>query len=248
MPQKTISSTNISVFKFQVQFDLYNRTVTFTDTSTYAGSSGTGIFSILGISFSLIDSDNVELATINFDDSNKFIVPDVTRTFVVDLSSLSYAFLFQTYKIVGAIKDADGTIYYTDAVYKKICEPVNITESGYVPGTFQITPNCPDNVLTVKELTLFTYNNLAPVSKTKSGILYYPTGTIGQVPFTGTPFSNNAIYTGEYRINATTVAEYDLLDDVSVLITYLTNNVFPVTCANKIADLICCMENCRQLI
>jgi hypothetical protein len=241
MPQKSVNSSNISLFRFGVQFDLYNRTVTFTDTSVYAGSSGTGIFGILGISFSLIDQDNVELATINFDDPTKFIAPYATRTFVVDLSSLSYAFLFQTYKIVGAIKDADSTIYYTDAVYKKICEPVNITESGYVPGTFQITPNCPDNVLTVKELTLFTYNNLAPVSKTKSGILYYPTGTIGQVSFTGTPFSNNAIYTGEYRVDATTVAEYDLLDDVSVLVTYLTNNVFPVTCANKIADLICCM-------
>ena len=256
MPQLAINNSFVETFRFSATLDIYNRTLTMVDMSTYAGSSGSGIFSISGISFSIIDQAGVELATIGFTDASQYFVPSVTNEFVIDLSSLPYSFLFQTYKIQGAIKDTDGNVYTTTAVYKKMCQPVNMTDSGYVPGIFQITPNCPDNVLTVKELTLFTYNNQDPVSKTKSGTLSYPTGTISAVTFTNTPFSNNVIYTGEYRVNCTTTAEYDLQDDVYVLVTYITNNVFPVTCANKIADLICCMvelqttylKNCNNAI
>ena len=256
MPQIAINSAVITTFRFAAQFDIYNRKVNFSDLSTYGGSSGSGIYSIAGISFELIDQQGIVLTSIDFSDATKFIVPTVTREFELDLSSLSYPFLFQTYSIRAAIKDTSGNIYYTTVVYKKICQPVNLTDSGYVPGIFQVTANCPDNVLTVKELTVFTYNNLSPDLTTKTGILYYPTGTISNVSFTGTPFSNNAVYTGEYRIDCTTESEYDMGDDVTVLVTYITNNVFPVTCANKIADLICCMvelqseylKNCNNAI
>lgn len=256
MPQLAINNNIITTFRFSALFSLYERKVLFTDLSTYAGSSGSGIFSISSISFELIDQQGIVLTAIDFSDPTKYIVPTVTREFELDLSSLSYPFLFQTYSIRGAIKDTSGNVYYTTVVYKKICQPLNLTDSGYVPGIFQVTANCPDNVLTVKELTVFTYNNLSPVLTTKTGTLYYPTGTIGNVSFTGTPFSNNAVYTGEYRIDCTTESEYDLEDDVTVLVTYITNNVFPVTCANKIADLICCMvelqseylKNCNNAI
>lgn len=254
--QVNVNSSNIDIFRVGVQWDIYNRKVTFSDMSTYNGSSGSGRYNVLGISFLLKDQQDVVLAEIDFDDASKFIVPGSESEFEVDLSQLSYPFLFQTYKIQAAIKDADGTIYYTPEVYKKICQPTNLNESGYVPGIFQVNPNCVDNVLTVKELTVLTYNNLTPASTTKTGVLYYPTGTINSVSFTGTPFSNNVIYTGQYRITCTTESEYDLGDDVSVLVTYLTNNVFDVTCANKIADLICCVydlqnqyrKNCNNAI
>ena len=239
--QVNVNSVNISLFRVSLDFDIYNRRVTFNDISTYAGSSGSGLFNVLGISFLLQDQEGVELATIDFTDATKYIVPSSARTFQVDLSQLSYPFLFHTYKIQCAIKDADGTVYYTDPVYKKICQPQNLTESGYVPGIFQVSANCVDNVLSVKELTALVYNNQSPALTTKTGTLSYPTGTISAVSFTGTPFSNNVIYTGQYRIVCTTVSEYDLEDDVTVIVTYLTNNVFDITCANKIADLICCM-------
>lgn len=256
MPQLSINNSFITTFRFSATLDIYNRKLTMLDMSTYAGSSGSGIFSVVGISFSVEDQAGVVLASIDFNDTSKYIVPSVTNEFEIDLSSLPYTFLFQTYHIKGSIKDTDGNVFTTTEVYKKMCQPVNLTDSGYVPGTFQITPNCPDNVLTVKELTLFTYNNQDPVSKTKSGTLSYPTGTISAVTFTNTPFSNNVIYTGEYRINCTTTAEYDLQDDVYVLVTYITNNVFQVTCENKIADLICCMvelqttylKNCNNAV
>lgn len=243
MPQISVGSTNIDIFRFSATFDIYNRRVIFNaGLTTYNGSSGNGLFAVLGASFSLEDQDGVVLAEIDFSDASKYIVPSVTQEFIVDLSSLSFPFLFQRYKISGAIKDADGTIYTTVPVYKKVCQPTNLNESGYVPGVFQVTANCPDNVLTVKEVTNLVYNNLEPDgAPSKTGVLSYPTGTISPVPFTGTPFQNNAIWTGEYRIACTTVASYDFLDDVYVLVTYLTNNVFNITCQNRIADLICCM-------
>lgn len=244
--QTSPNSVNITTFRVAAEFDLYNRKVIFTDTSIYAGSSGSGIFNVLGISFLLQDQEGIDLATIDFSNPAKYIVPSVTREFEVDLSSMSFPFLFQTYKIQAAIKDADGSVYYTDVVFKKICQPQNMTESGYVPGIFQVLANCPDNVLTIKDLTVFTYNNLTPVQTTKSGTLSYPTGTQAAVSFTGTPWSNNVIYTGQYRVACTTVSEYDMGDEVSVLVTYLTNNVFDITCANRIADLICCMVELQK--
>ena len=239
--QVTVNSANITLFRVTMDFDIYNRRVTFNDISTYAGSSGSGLYNILGISFSLKDQEGVELASFSFTDATKYIVPSSTRQFIVDLSQLSYPFLFQTYSIQCAIKDANGTVYYTDIYYKKICQPQNLGQSGYVDGIFQVIADCVNNVLTVKELSVLTYNNLSPALTTKTGVLYYPTGTISQVAFTGTPFSNNVIYTGQYRITCTTVSEYDLGDDVTVFVTYLTNNVFDITCANKIGDLMCCM-------
>lgn len=239
--QLAINNNIITTFKVAVEWDLYQRKVTFIDQSSYGGSSGSGIFQIFGISFLLEDQQGVVLTSIDFSDATKYIVPTVTQEFEVDLSQLSYPFIFQTYKLSAAIKDNSGNIYEIVPIYKKICQPLNLTESGYVPGIFQVAANCPDNELTVKELTLLTYNNSDPLLTTKTGILYYPTGTISSVSFTGTPFRNNVIYTGQYRITCTTVSEYDMDDDVTVLVTYLTNNTFDITCANKIADLICCM-------
>lgn len=244
--QVNVGSATIDIFRVGLECDIYNRKFTFQDLSTYNGSSGSGRFSVIGISFLLKDQEGVNLATIDFTDASKYIVPGSATEFEVDLSQLSYPFIFQTYSIQAAIKDQGGTVYYTPVYYKKICQPQNLTESGYVPGIFQVTPNCLDNVLTIKELTPLVYNNETPAQTTKSGTLSYPTGTISAISFTGTPFSNNVIYTGQYRIVCTTVSEYDLDDDVNVLVTYSTNNVFDVTCANKIGDLMCCLVDLQS--
>lgn len=246
MPQISINSANIISFGFSASFDIMNRSVLF-DTSTltsYQGSSGSGIFNVQGIAFSLVDQDGVELMGVDW--SNPQIRPTIDQQYTLDLSSLPYVFLFQNYKIVGYIKDADGTVYSTTPVYKKICQPVNINDSGYVPGIFQIIPDCINNSITVKELTVLAYNNLIPESTSKSGTLSYPTGTISPVSFSGTPFTNNVIYTGEYRVVCTTVCTYNINDNIYVLVTFITNNVFPVTCTKRIADLLCCIEGVQQ--
>lgn len=239
--QVTVNSANISIFKVGLEFDIYNRKATFQDLSTYSGSSGSGRFNVLGISFLLKDQAGITLATIDFADASKYIVPGSASEFEIDLSSLPYQFLFQTYLIQAAIKDANGSIYYTPEVYKKICQPSNMDDQGYVPGIFQVSANCPDSQLVIKDLTPYVYNNKSADLVTKTGTLNYPTGTISAVSFTGTPFANDVIYSGEYRVNCTSVASYDLEDDVTVMVTYLTANTFPITCTNKIADLICCM-------
>lgn len=246
MPQINVNSANVIKFGFSASFDLFNRAVIF-DTSTlssYQGSSGAGIFNVQGICFSLVDQQGVELAGVDW--NNPQIVPSVNQEYTLDISSLPFIFLFQNYKIIGYLKDADGTVYSTEPVFKKVCQPINFNDSGYVPGLFQITPDCVNNTLTVKELTVLTYNNTQPESISKSGTLYYPTGTIGNVSFTGTPFSNNSVYSGEYRIRCTSIGTFNLEDNIYVLVTYISDNPFKVNCTSKIADLLCCVKELQD--
>ena len=247
MPQITVGSTNINKFGFSATFNLYARTVTL-DTSvltTYNGSSGSGVFQVAGIAFSLVDSAGLDLMTVDWNAPQ--IIPSVNPVYTLDLSYFPNVFLFQQYKIIGYIKEANGTVYQTDAVVKNVCQPVGVNESGYVAGIFQVIPDCVNNALTVKELTVLTYNNTTPYSLSKSGSLAYPTGTISAVTFTGTPFTNNNLYTGQYRVTNTTTATYALGDDIYVAVTYLTNNVFDVTCTNRIADLLCCVAEVQAV-
>lgn len=240
MPQLIINSGNIGTLNVKVIFDIFNRAIIFdTSATTYQGS---GITAVQGISFSLVDGDGVILTPIDFSTPSNYIVPSVTQIFTLDLSSVNFAFLFQTYSISAAIKDQNGSVYNIPVIYKTICQPVNFQDSGYVPGVFQISSDCVNNNITVKELTLFAYNNLQPSSVTKTGTFSYPTGTISAITFTGTPFTNNVVYTGQYRINCSSVGSYDFGDGVFVNITYLTNSTFDVTCADRMADLICCIQ------
>lgn len=242
MPSISINTGNIGTFQFNATFNVYNRTVTFdTSGSTYQGS---GIGAVQGIGFSLIDSDGVILTSIDY--ANQIPSPSTNPIYVLDLSSVNFVFLFQTFQIIGAIKDQGGQVYQTTSVYKTICQPVNFLESGYVPGMFQVCADCVNNSLTVKELTVLTYNNSTPSTVTKSGTLYYPTGTISAINFTGTPFSNNVVYTGQYKIYCETTATYDLGDGVYVNITYITNSVFDVVCTDKMSDLLCCVKQVQD--
>lgn len=244
--QLPVNSLNIGTFRFKVQFDIANQRVTFTDISTYNNASNQGVLFVQGISFSLIDQVGIPLATIDFTNPANYIVPSVTSTFVLDLSNSGFAFLFQDYNISGAIKDQNGTVYTTLPVLKAVCQPVDNTDSGYVPGMFQLIPDCVNNILSVKELTPLVYSNLKPLTVTKSGTLFYPTGTISPVTFTNTPFSNNVIYTGQYRITNTTVGEYNLGDDFYVDVTYYTDCPFDITCADRMANIICCISDTYQ--
>jgi len=257
MPQTNIGSSNIETFGFSAVFDPMAQSVTFdiADLTTFNNVSGSGYLYVLGVAFSVIDQDGVTLASVDWD-APQIDVAAGDTTWVLDLSDVGVDFFFQTYKIIGYIKDGDGSVYSTTQVNKKVCQPVDITQDGYVPGVFQVTANCVDNVITVKEVTKLVYNNLEPESTTKDGTLTYPTGTISPIEFTGTPFTNDEIYTGEYRVTNTTISRYDIGDDTYVDVSYVTNNVFDVTCANKVQDILCCLvalqktktENCNNAI
>lgn len=242
MPQIFVNSDNIETFSFSVVFNPYTRSVVF-DTSSTTYETG-GITNVLGIGFSLVDQQGVTLCSIDY--NTQIPNPSDDPVYTLDLSYLNSAYFFQTFKIIGSIKDENGTAYDTIPVYKTVCQPVGINESGYVPGLFAVKPDCVNNNISVSELTQLVYNGNAPSSVSKSGVFYYPTGTISSVSFTGTPFNNNVVYTGQYRINCTTIGTYDLKDEVYVDVTYITNNAFDVTCTNSIGDLMCCIVAVQQ--
>lgn len=241
--QLPINSANIGTFFVKVTFDIFNRQIIWDASQTTY--NGAGISAVQGIAFSLVDQDGVILMSIDFT-SPQLPSPATTSVYTYDASAINFAFLFQTYKITAAIKDGDGTVYTTVPVYKSICQPTSITESGYVPGTFQMLSDCVNNILTVKDLTLLVYENLTPFATTRAGILNYPTGTIAPVSFAFAPFTNNIIYTGQYLVACTTVATYNINDDVYVLVTYLTNQNFNVTCGNFLGDISCCLTELYQ--
>lgn len=243
MPQVQINSVNIVDFRFSMKLDIYNKTMLFTDLSTY--TSG-GNLNVLGISFQVKDASGVVYK--DFDFSAPDIDPAASQTeYTFDWSAYGLPFILgNTLIITGGIKDADATITHTPAAYKTICKPNELTESGYVPGKFQLLSDCVNNVLTVKEGTVLIYNKLLPTTVTKSGNLYYPTGAGVTVAFTNTPFSNNLIVTGQSRIECTTVAIYDLGDDIYVLVTYLTKANFDINCSNFLGDISCCLSNLQQ--
>lgn len=242
MPQIQVNSATITTFGFSATFDILNRRITFNLLPFTTGPN----LANRPVFFSVIDSDGVVLASVNFSTPQ---IPNAgtTTSWVLDLSSVNFPFLFQTYAIYAAIQDAGGQVYQTNVIYPQLCQPNSLTDSGYVPGLFNIIPDCINSVLTIKEITPMVYNNLSPFGvPTKTGVLSYPTGTIAAVAFSNTPFSNNVVYTGQYGIQCTTVASYAIGNDVYVLVSYVTNNVFPVTCSNKMSDIVCCITKVQQ--
>lgn len=248
MPILQVNSTNIKQFGFSVSFDMYNRTVTF-NISNLTLFQGGGAVAVSGCYFELRDSQGVYLAQIAL--SAPQIEPSLGETtFVIDLSGTGIEFFVgNTYTIKGAVIDSatPSIVYYTDPVVKTLCEPTDLNESGYVNGVFQLMPDCTNNVLTVKDLTPYVYCGEKPKSTTKSGTLYYPTGTINPVTFTGTPFQNNDVFTGENRVNCTSVATYDLKDEVYSLVTYKVNSPFDVVCGDFLGDITCCVSEVLNL-
>jgi hypothetical protein len=241
MPQISVNTGTITTFGWSANVDIYNRRITFNLLPFTVGPNLTN----RPVSFSVVDQDGVTLASINWT-TPQIANAAATTSWVLDLSSVNFPFLFQTYAIYAAIQDAGGQVYQTNTIYATICQPTDLTDQGYVPGCFQISPDCINNVLTVQEITALVYNGLQPQSVTKTGNIYYPVGTISAVAFALTPFSNNVVYTGQYSIQCTTVGTYAIGNDVYVLVSYITNNVFPVTCANKMANILCCIQKVEQ--
>jgi hypothetical protein len=241
MPQITINSSTINSFGWSATLDIANRSILF---NLLPFTSGANLNNI-PVSFFVQDQDGVVLSEINWS-SPQIANAATTTSWTLDLSAVNYAFLFQTYQIYGAIQDTNGNVYPTNPIYPEICQPNDFTDAGNVPGLFQIIPDCINSVLTIKEITPMVYNKLTPQSVSKTGTLYYPTGTLASVPFTKTSFSNNVIYTGQYRVQCDSVATYAIGNDVYVLVSYYTNNEFPVTCNNRMSDIVCCITKLQQ--
>lgn len=241
MPQINVGSSNITTFGYSVTFDILNRAILF---NLLPFTTGPGLANTK-VAFSVQDSAGVTLASIDF--TNPQIPnPVATPTWTLDLSDSPYAFLFSAFSIVGSIQDQGGAVYNIPPLVKTVCMPNDFQEDGSVPGMFQIITDCSTSSITIKEITLQVYNNQKPVVITKSGTLNYPTGTINPIVFTNTPWSNNQVYTGQYRIKCTTYATYSLGDDFYVVVGYVADQVFDITCTNKMSNLLCCLREVQQ--
>lgn len=243
MPQIAVNSANINSAGFSLSVDILNRLFVFNLLPFTTGAN----LSATKVSFFVQDKDGVQLANIDFTTPANYVNPGTTTTWTLNLAGVvNFPFLFQQYQVYISIQDSGGQVYSTVPIFPTLCQPTNLTDQGYVPGMFQITPDCVNNVLTVQEITALVYNSLQPTTVSKTGTLSYPTGTIGPLSFSNTPFSNNVVYTGQYNLTCTTVATYAIGQDVYVLVSYVTNNVFPVTCANKMANILCCIQKVEQ--
>lgn len=241
MPQINIGSSNITAFGYSVTFDILNRSILF---NLLPFTTGSGLANTK-VAFSVTDSAGVVLASIDF--TNPQIPnPAATPTWTLDLSDSPYAFLFSAFSIVASIQDQNGQVYTIAPLIKTVCMPNCFQEDGSVPGMFQIITDCSTNNITVKELTLQIYSSLKPITVTKSGTLSYPTGTISAITFTNTPFTNNQVYSGQYRIACTTYATYDLSNDFYVIVGYVADQFFNITCTSKMSDLLCCIREVQE--
>jgi len=241
VPQINVGSSNITTFGYSVTFDILNRTITF---NLLPFTTGPGLANTK-VAFSVQDSAGVTLASIDFT-APQIPNPAVTPTWVLDLSDSPYAFLFSSFSIVASIQDQGGAIYTVPPLVKTVCMPNDFQEDGSVPAMFQIITDCGTNNITVKEITIQVYNAQKPVTVTKSGTLYYPTGTINPIVFTNTPWTNNQVWTGQYRIKCTTYATYALGNDFYVIVGYVADQVFDIICTNKMSNLLCCIREVQQ--
>ena len=149
MPQISPNTSTITTFGFSASVNIYQRSILFNLLPFTTGPNLTG----RPVAFSVVDQDGVTLATINWA-TPQIANAGATTTWMLDLSSVNFAFLFQTYAIYAAIQDTNGSVYQTNVIYATIGQPNSLTDQGYVPGCFQITPDCVNNVLTVQEITL----------------------------------------------------------------------------------------------
>lgn len=243
--QQTVNTANIDIFACNVNVDILNRVFAFDFGDTVFKNSPAGY----GVAFavSVVDQEGVTLSEIDWNDPQ---IPNasVTTQYELDLSMVvDWQFLFQKYKVIVAAND-NGTIVYLEFPVKDICQPNGFTDAGYVEGDYYWNINCTNNYLPVQETTVFVYQSKEPVSKQVEGTLYFPIGTKEPIPFTFTPFKVNNVVTGNYRLDSTTTATYDLGDGFFISIAYSTIQSKDFTCEKAMESLICCLVDYQAIM
>lgn len=239
----SVNSANILNFGFKVTFDIANRLLKFdlAGFTTYVGGNN---INTRGVAFEVIDPSGVIVHT-----GLSFVSRDIDTASGGTTYNLPIAggdSIWGVWKIRGAIKDADSQIYYVTIPPKELCKPQNLTDENIVPGAFGINVDCYAPFIQVSETTNLSYLNKSPLSTLKSGVLYWPLGTVGQVAFTFTPFQDNRLYSGTYTVRNATTATYDLNDNAFVEVRYETSLEQKVTCASRVCDVACCISDLQS--
>jgi hypothetical protein len=253
MPQVIVNNSEIATFSFTVKFDVRNLSIVFDISDTVF--NGSGVSNCQGINFNVIDAGGVSQFSYNWS-SPAIATPSTTAnpqylgesSFTLDLSStFIYSLFFQKWRIKGAIRDGNGNTFETSISVYDLCMPEGFTDNGYVKGTFHVKLDCTKALITVKDMTNAVYRGAEPYNKTNEGTLYYPVGTISPVEFTDTPFSNDQVYTGNYRLVNTKIALFDLGNSGTIQVEYYTAENWDFDCENNIANVLCCIQELQAL-
>lgn len=237
-----INSVNILKFGFVAILNLKEKKL-YLKTADLTVFSAGGVSNIQGIFFEVLDPSDMELASINtlaFD-------PATQNQLVVNLTSGFSIFGF--YKIRGVIRDADGREYEVKLPIKEVCMPDGFA-NGVVPAKLDIEADCDKPEVAVYDKTNYSYKGQSPEQIIKAGTLYYPPGTLSNLPFTATPFSvsgSGKVFTGRYTVNYAPVAQYNIGDGFSVEITYSAKGTEKlVTCNSQLSKILCCVYDLQS--
>jgi hypothetical protein len=237
------NSPNIAQFGFSTTFNLENRTIELSIGSGLTVFKGSGA-TVTKIYFEVKDPSGLRLAVINYDEP-PHIDPTVKDFFVIDLPN-GFA-QFGYFLIKGVIKDADGKVYPVE-FKKNVCKPKGF-KKDCVAGKFDVVPNCDMPKISFYEVTDFSYGGKSPIETVKDGVVYYPKGTLADVPFSFTPFEiagSGKVYTGGYTVRNKTIATYDLGDMVYVVVSYKTSKDFSVECNSNLCRVLCCIMELEE--
>lgn len=236
--QQTVNTADIDIFACNVSVDILNRVFAFDFSNTVFKNSPAGFGVALAVS--VVDQAGVALAEIDWN-SPQIPNASITTQYELDLSmQVDWRFLFQKYKIIVAAKDI-GQIVYLEFPIKEVCQPKSFTDAGYAEGSYYLKMDCTNNNITVRDTTVMVYQGNEPSSTVTDGTLYFPIGTKEPINFTFTPFSDSNIYTGNYRLDSTTTATYNLGDGFFVLVAYSTVFNQDFTCEKAMESLVCCL-------
>jgi hypothetical protein len=237
---RTINSANVDQFGFKSVIDIANKKIIFDITGLTIFKAG-GAVAVQGIDFEVEDPSGVTISVADF--ASIDIDPNILQTFELPLPS--GVAIFGWYNIRGVLKEADGTTFEIILPAIEVKEPKGF-EDICIKGSFKETVDCHTPFIRLNETTVFAYAGKSPAIKTTNGSLYYPQGTINPVVFTQTPFQNNQVYSGRYRVRNRTIADYDLGNFIFVRIAYDSDYSFDVTCQSNLCDVACCIEEVQE--
>lgn len=245
MNPTVINTANVIQFGFTAPFDIEASALVF-DISALTIFKPGGAANVIGVCFEVIDPSGSYLSTIDW--TSPAIVPSTGQvTYAVALSG--YPSMFGWYNIVGVLREADGSDYTITIPRKNICKPIGFA-NGTVPALLSEIIDCTAPKVGVSDNTNYTYLNNLPVQQVKTGMFYFPQGTLDPIPFSYTPmvvYGSGNVYTGNYTVRIKIVSAYDMGDQVFVMVTTTGTLNFDVTCNSDLCAVMCCLEKLQDI-
>jgi len=208
------------------------------------------VFDISDLTVFTNAATDVNSIVFNVKDPNGYSYPQATQnlnTLVPVEISLGNLFNFGPYTIEAILTDGEGK-QNVIRIDKNICAPEK-WDGKSVPGKYDVDVDCRIPRVKITEKTVCPYMGKEPIAVQKDGKLFYPDNVLNELSFTSSPFTigeNSGLYTGLYRVKATTKNTYDLGDNIFVLIPFVTRQEFSVTCESNLNSILCCVSDLYQ--